>query len=196
MPSHFTPVYIAEEQDFDKVFGAENIGQQGGTKFAIGQPLDMEHDVCLNLERFVERSNGIFGKSGTGKSVLTKLILSGLIKSNLCSNLVFDMHNEYGEGSQGEGGYKIRGLKSLFGSRVMVYAMRDTKPGDNRRERRNVHADGDLVIGMNQIEVEDILLLREVLGLNPTAAESAYILQDKFGHNWIAKLLAIRKARN
>ncbi len=194
VPSHFTPVYIAEEQDFDKVFGAENVGQQGGTNFAIGQPLDMEHDVCLNLARFVERSNGIFGKSGTGKSVLTKLILAGLIKSNLCSNLVFDMHNEYGEGSQGEGGYKIRGLKSLFGSKVMVYAIRDYKPGDNtKRERRNVHADGDLIIGMNQIEVEDILLLREVLGLNPTAADSAYILQGKFGHDWIAKLLAIQE---
>lgn len=189
VPSHFTPVYIAEEMDFESVFGLENIGQQGGTSFAIGQPLDMEIDVCLNLEKFVERSNGIFGKSGTGKSVLTKLILAGLIRSGVCSNLVFDMHNEYGEGNLGEGGYNMRGLKSLFGSKVMVYAIRDTKPGSNHRERRTIHADGDLIVGMNQIEVEDILLLREVLELNATAAESAYILQEDLGQNWISKVL-------
>lgn len=189
VPSHFTPVYIAEEMDFESIFGSEDIGQEGGISFAIGKPLDMENDVCLNLEKFVERSNGIFGKSGTGKSILTKLILAGLIKSNLCSNLVFDMHNEYGEGNLGEGGYNMRGLKSLFSNKVMVYAIRDSKPGANNHRQRSIHADGDLVIGMNQIEVEDILLLREVLELNATAAESAYILQDALGNNWISKLL-------
>jgi DNA helicase HerA-like ATPase len=187
VPSHFTPVYIAEEMDFESVFGSEDVGKAGGVSFAIGKPLDMDNDVCLNLEKFVERSNGIFGKSGTGKSVLTKLLLAGLIKSGVCSNLVFDMHNEYGEGSLGEGGYNMRGLKSLFGSKVLVYAVRDSKSGGGGR--RTIHAEGDLVIGMNQIDVEDILLLREVLELNATAAESAYILQDALGSNWIAKLL-------
>jgi len=190
VPSHFTPVYIAEENDFDQVFGSENLAE-GGTSFAIGKPLDMEIDICLDLEKFVERSNGIFGKSGTGKSVLTRLILAGLIRGNICSNLIFDMHNEYGEGSQAENksGF-MKGLKPLFGSRVMVWAVRDQRPGSNGHHApARVATDGELIIGMNQIEVEDILLLRQELDLNQTAAESAYLLRDKLGENWISNLL-------
>jgi DNA helicase HerA-like ATPase len=74
----------------------------------------------------------------------------------------------------------------------MVYAVRDRKPGDkSRAEQRATVADGDIVIGMNHIDVEDILLLRNELQLNATAAESAYILQNKFGDRWMATLLAM-----
>ncbi len=192
VPSHFAPVFVAEEADFEQVFGAESIGQNG-QKFAVGQPLDMEIDVCLDLERFVERSNGIFGKSGTGKSVLTRLILSGLVRANTCSNLVFDMHNEYGSATRGEyANQQLKGLRDLFGSRVMVYAVRDRKPGDKSRgEQRAATVDGDIVIGMNHIDVEDILLLRNELQLNATAAESAYILQNEYRDRWMATLLKL-----
>ncbi len=193
VPGHFAPVFIAEEDDFERVFGSDNIAENGGQSFAVGQPLDMEIDVCLNLERFVERSNGIFGKSGTGKSVLTRLILSGLIRANTCSNLVFDMHNEYGGSTRGEyANQNIKGLRDLFGSRVMVYAVRDRKPGaKGRHEQRASSADGDIVIGMNHIDVEDILLLRSELQLNATAAESAYILQNEYKDRWMATLLSL-----
>jgi hypothetical protein len=191
IPGHFAPVFIAEEDDFQQVFGSENVGEQGGHSFAVGKPLDMGIDVCLNLERFVERSNGIFGKSGTGKSVLTRLLLSGLIRANTCSNLIFDMHNEYGSTTKGEyNNQHIKGLRDLFGSRVMVYAVRDRKPGaKGRAEQRTSAVDGDIVIGMNHIDVEDILLLRSELQLNATAAESAYILQNEYKERWMATLL-------
>ena len=188
IPSHFAPVHIAEQGDFQLVFGQEDIGQRGGANFAIGRPLDMEIDVCMNLERFVERSNGVFGKSGTGKSVLTRLILAGLVRSGICANLIFDMHNEYGEGAQGEGGF-MKGLRTLFGSRVLAYGVRD-----NRNERNRNATDGTIVIGLNQIEVEDILLLQGELNLNATAAESCYMLQEHLGEDWIAKLLKMDTA--
>ena len=53
--------------------------------FVIGYPRELDENVaptapiCVSLKRFVERSNGIFGRSGTGKSVLARLLLSGLI---------------------------------------------------------------------------------------------------------------------
>ncbi|MEI6046685.1 MAG: ATP-binding protein [Chloroflexota bacterium] len=192
VPPHFTPVYLAEEEDFNEVFGAEDITQPEGRHFAIGRPLDMEIDICLDLERFVERSNGIFGKSGTGKSVLTRLVLAGLVRGNVCANLIFDMHNEYGEGSQSEGPNPwMRGLKSLFPTRVMVFSLRDRKPGSApaRREQRTARSDGDLIIGLNQVEVEDILMLRHELDLSPAAADTAYLLQEKLGQNWLNKFL-------
>jgi DNA helicase HerA-like ATPase len=193
VPPHFTPVYLAEESDFHEVFGAEDITEPDGTHYAIGKPLDMDIDICLDLERFAERSNGIFGKSGTGKSVLTRLILAGLIRGNVCANLIFDMHNEYGEGSQSEGPNPwMKGLKALFSSRVQVYSLRDWKTGNGtnpRREQRTSRSDGELVIGLNQIEVEDILMLRSELDLSAAAADSAYLLQDRLGQNWLTKFL-------
>ncbi len=73
--------------------------------------------VCLDLERFVERSNGIFGKSGTGKTFLTRICLCGTIKHNKAVNLVFDMHGEYGWKGTTEDPTKegVDGLKKYFG---------------------------------------------------------------------------------
>ncbi|MFM7678743.1 MAG: helicase HerA domain-containing protein, partial [Roseiflexaceae bacterium] len=62
IPAHFSPVYDADERDFTRVFGKED-----ATHFEIGRPLDMNVPVCIDLNRLVERSNGVFGKSGTGK---------------------------------------------------------------------------------------------------------------------------------
>ena len=56
IPAHFAPVYQSEEADFSRVFGSED-----ATHFEIGRPLDMDVPVCIDLTRFVERSNGVFG---------------------------------------------------------------------------------------------------------------------------------------
>ncbi len=64
--------------------------------FIIGYTREQGHPVCIDLEKFVQRSSGIFGATGTGKSFLTRIILAGLIQYNKASVLVFDMHNEYG----------------------------------------------------------------------------------------------------
>ena len=93
IPVHFSVVCEAEEEDVNQVFGSEDMGTQF---FQIGKPLDMETPICMDLESFVERSNGIFGKTGTGKTFLTRLVLSGLIHSNRAVNLIYDMHSEYG----------------------------------------------------------------------------------------------------
>lgn len=79
VPSHFSQVYDASEQDFRSVFGWEDDPHR--RNFAIGRPLDMDVPICIDLDRFVERSNGIFGKSGTGKSFLTRLLLCSIFQT-------------------------------------------------------------------------------------------------------------------
>ena len=91
IPAHFSTVNLASEQDMEHVFGKED-----KQRFFIGNPLDMETKLCLNLEEFVKRSNGIFGKSGTGKTFLTRILLIGMLQKSKAVNLIFDMHNEYG----------------------------------------------------------------------------------------------------
>jgi DNA helicase HerA-like ATPase len=181
VPRHFAPVMDANEEDFRRVFGTED-----SHHFEIGRPLDMDVSVCLDLNRLVERSNGIFGKSGTGKSFLTRLLLCGTIKSDVASNLIFDMHNEYGDAATSEKGTFVKGLRQLFGAKVMVYSL---DPAASRS--RGATIDEEVLIGMDQIEVADIELLKDELNLTGTAAESAYLLVDRFKEQWLKTLLAM-----
>ncbi len=179
IPQHFSPVYEAREADFQRVFG-----EADGARFEIGRPLDMDVPVCIDLERLVERSNGIFGKSGTGKSFLARLLLCGSIHANVASNLIFDMHSEYGWDATTESGSFVKGLRQLFGSDVMVYTL---DPESSRR--RQVSFDGEIVIGLDQIDIEDIILLQDELNLSSTAAESSYLLADRYKEHWLYELL-------
>jgi hypothetical protein len=123
IPSHFSQVYDASDRDFRAVFGWEDDPTR--RNFSIGQPLDMDVPICIDLDRFVERSNGVFGKSGTGKSFLTRLLLSGIIRKQAAVNLIFDMHSEYGWEAVSEGKQfsTVKGLRQLFPSQVQVYTL-------------------------------------------------------------------------
>ena len=89
VPAHFAEVSIASETDIEFIFGKED-----ESHFYIGTPLDMETKLCLDVKELVKRSNGVFGKSGTGKTFLTRLLLIGILQNSAAVNLVFDMHSE------------------------------------------------------------------------------------------------------
>ena len=185
IPSHFSRVGEAEEGDVGRIFGREDKGSQF---FNIGTPLDMETPVCLNLTRFAERSNGIFGKTGTGKTFLTRLVLSGLIKNDKAVNFIFDMHNEYGWRGMKEsskGASFVKGLKQIFGNRIAIFSLDPQSSRD-----RGVQPDHEVFISYEQIQVEDIAPLQEELRLNPTAMESAYLVYAIYKEKWLETLLA------
>ena len=183
IPAHFSPVYDATREDVSQVFGDERKPKF----FHVGTPLDMDTPVCLNLDRWVERSNAIFGKSGTGKTFLTRLCLCGVIKADKAVNLIFDMHSEYGwQGTTEEAGRKsVRGLKQYFRNRVQIFTL------DRASSlRRNVTPDFDVKIPYAAITVEDILLLQKELNLNATAVETCYLLVQRFGQKkWLEAFL-------
>lgn len=186
IPSHFSQVYEATEKDFRAVFGWEDDPQRHN--FAIGQPIDMEVPICLDLARFVERSNGIFGKSGTGKSFLTRLLLSGIIRKRAAVNLIFDMHSEYGWEAASEGKYRhtVKGLRQLFPNQVQIFTL-----DPESTQRRGVSDARELYIGYDQIEVEDLMLVRDELNLSEASLENAIILRNEFGRSWISRLLTM-----
>ncbi|HBY96946.1 MAG TPA: ATPase [Chloroflexi bacterium] len=178
IPMHFAELAEATSFDFADVFGEDD----GGSYFALGSPLAMDGlDVCVDLRRIVERSNGVFGSTGTGKSFLTRLLLSGIIARNAAVNLIFDMHGEYAFSVQSEAGTWVKGLKELFGSKVRVYGL-DTKTKG---------PDSHLVIGLNQIEPADILLLSDELNLSPTTETNLIILSRALGDEWLRTFLAM-----
>ena len=184
VPAHFSGVGEATEDDIADIFGNET---EGGRHFHVGAPLDMaEIQVCLDLEKLVERSNGIFGKSGTGKTFLTRICLCGMIKHKKAVNLVFDMHGEYGwQGTTEEVNRAgVDGLKKYFGNRVSVFTL-----DRESSQRRQVPIENDVRIPYSQISVEDILLLADELNLNQSAAETTFLLEQHYKGKWLATLL-------
>src|SRR5947209_9148812 len=176
----------ATAEDVSRVFGDE---EHDPRYFHVGAPLDMEEiPVCLDLDRFVERSNGIFGKSGTGKTFLTRIVLCGVIRSDRAVNLVFDMHSEYGWQGTSESADRrqVRGLRQYFDHRVSVFTL---DPESSRR--RNARVDFHVQIPYHQVTVEDVILLQDELNLTPTAAETAYALVNEFKGDWFRELLRL-----
>jgi hypothetical protein len=184
IPAHFSQVFEASESDFRAVFGWEDDPYR--RNFAIGKPLDMDVPICIDLDRFVERSNGVFGKSGTGKSFLTRLLISGIIRKQAAVNLMFDMHSEYGWEAMREGKQvsTVKGLRQLFPGQVEIYTL---DPDSTRR--RGVRDAQELYLSYDQIEIEDIRLIGFELGLSEASLDNANILYAEYGKSWIVQLL-------
>ncbi len=179
IPPHFSRVSLADEEDIQMVFGSEDAGH-----FYIGNPMDMEVRLCLDINEMVKRSNGVFGKSGTGKTFLTRLLLIGILQNDAASNLIFDMHGEYGWRGSSEHTNEVKGLKQLFSSRVAVFTL-----DPESANRRGISTDYEISIGYDDIEPEDVDILRDTWGLSDVAADTAHSLREKFGVSWLRMFL-------
>ncbi len=172
IPKHHAPVYLAEVGDIAEIFGKAT----GKGNFVIGYTREQGHPVCLNLEKFVQRSSGVFGATGTGKSFLTRLVLAGLIHYDEASVLVFDMHNEYGfDDRASDTGQQVIGLKTKFHSQVRVVGL-----GQGALIRGQT-PDFNLEIAMRDIMPEDIEMLGRELNLKETTATTLEALAAEFG---------------
>jgi DNA helicase HerA-like ATPase len=182
VPGHFAPVVEATAEDVNTIFGDE---RQPGY-FHVGEPLDMDGiRIYVDLKRFVERSSGVFGKSGTGKTFLTRMLLAGIVKANVAVNLVFDMHNEYGWKSHSESQGEVKGLRQLFPSSQVAVVTLDA---DSSR-RRGSKVDFVVTIGYDQLEPEDVEMLAGLMGLSDVQVGALYSIHRRLGRNWIARLL-------
>lgn len=180
IPGHFTQAFNATEEDVNKVFGDED-----ATHFNVGSPLELQDtNINLNLRRLVERSVGVFGKSGTGKSFLTRVLMAGIIHRDIGVSLIFDMHNDYGWEISDERGPKVKGLKQLFGDRVVILTL-----DEESSRRRNAKYDFAIKLGFEEIEPEDIGMLKATMNLSDTMVDAAYLLRKIWGEKWIKQLL-------
>ena len=155
VPSHHSRVRMAHAGDIAQIFGKEEKEEN----FVIGHTREQGHPVCINLDKFVQRSSGIFGATGTGKSFLTRVILAGLIQYNRSSLLVFDMHNEYGfDDRASDTKERVIGLRTKFPGNVRVVGL-----GRNATIRGDT-PDYHLELAERDIQPEDMeLLMRESL---------------------------------
>jgi DNA helicase HerA-like ATPase len=182
IPAHFAGVAEATDDDVALVFGSPD-----DVRMRIGSPLEMEAAVCLDLERFAERSNAVFGKTGTGKSFLVRMVLAGLVRSRAAVNLVFDMHNEYGWESYDEVTRRpAPSLKQAFDAEVLIFTL---DPESSRR--RKVTPDYEVHVAYRDIEVEDLALLRDELRLTDAGLTHAEALSHHLGRDWMLDFLSV-----
>lgn len=184
VPPHHAPVRLASGGDIAEIFGDPSEKDN----FVIGTTREQGHPVCINLDRFVQRSAGVFGATGTGKSFLTRIVLAGLMHQGKASVLVYDMHNEYGfDDTASDTGLRVTGLKTKFASRIQVVGL---GAGTTIRTRT---PDFNLEITMSDISTADIELLTQELNLKETTPTTLDALYTEFRQNWFS---AFRQMEN
>ena len=184
VPPHHAPVRMASGGDIAEIFGDPD--EKGN--FVIGYTREQGHPVCIDLDQFVQRSAGVFGATGTGKSFLTRIVLAGLMHHGKASVLVFDMHNEYGfDDTASDTGLRVTGLKTKFASRVRVVGL-----GAGARIRAN-SPDFNLEIAEDDISSADIELLTRELDLKETTPTTLDALWNCFKHNWFSEFRSMNQ---
>lgn len=181
VPAHHADVRLADEADVAQIFG-----ERGAGMFTIGYTIEQGYPVRLDLGKFVRRSSGIFGATGTGKSFLTRIVLAGLMREDIAAALVFDMHNEYAfDDLDTDKDQTVRGLQSLFGQKVQVAAL-----GTGALVRGH-NPDFTLELRLSDFQIGDILLLSEALNLTDTAPVTLNALERSFGRDWFAQFMKL-----
>ena len=177
VPPHHAKVHMAEAGDIAEIFG----DTAKKSNFTIGYTREQGHPVALDMEKFVQRSSGVFGATGTGKSFLTRLVLAGLIHYDKASVLVFDMHNEYGlDDVASDTQQPVIGLKTKFRSKVRVVGL-----GAGAQIRGQV-PDFNLEIPTYEIQPQDIEMLTRELNLKETTPTTLEALVMSFKRDWFA----------
>ena len=184
VPPHHAQVRMANEGDIAEIFGDPD---KAGN-FVIGYTREQGHPVCIDLDQFVQRSSGVFGATGTGKSFLTRLILAGLMNYNKASVLVLDMHNEYGFDDIASDTKKpVTGLKTRFKSKLRIVGL-----GAGATIRGQV-PDFNLEISTGDISTADIETLTRELNLQETTPTTLSALYKSFGEKWFAEFRGMNR---
>ncbi|MBS1249936.1 MAG: hypothetical protein MAG431_01524 [Chloroflexi bacterium] len=171
IPPHHAVTRMASAGDIAEIFGKEEEGN-----FVIGHTREQGHPVRINLKKFTQRSAGIFGATGTGKSFLARIVLAGLMEHDTASVLVMDMHNEYGfDDTASDTGETVVGLKTKFPAKARVVGL---GPG---AQIRGQTPDYNLEIAMRDIRPSDVMLLARELNLRDTTPTTLDAMVKTFG---------------
>jgi DNA helicase HerA-like ATPase len=183
VPAHFSPVCRSTPEEVRKVFTPD-----AQASYLIGTSLeDDKIEINIDLERMLERSSAVFGRSGTGKTFMTLPLLASVIDKDLASCLIFDMHNDYGYTLKGDKNRKLKGLKQLnsITGRVKIVTL------DEKSSRmRGSNPEFALKISHDRIEPEDLESVRSLLALTDVQVNALYALKRRAPDTWIEELMS------
>ena len=124
IPPYFSSCRHATRDDVERIYEVTDTSATLGTITGV-EPFHVQ----LDMKKLVEKPFAIFGRTGTGKSILNKLVCAGILSKDVGSVLIFDMHSEYGVFSATD---KTEGLKFFFPGKVEIFSLdpknREAKP--------------------------------------------------------------------
>jgi len=136
MPELLSKCVPMKDEVFEKIYEVNK-------DLVVGHLRDFpKYEVSINLDNLIDTSFGIFGATGSGKSIFMKILLSRLIKNHKCSNLVIDSMGEYGYISP-DG---MVGIKMLFPNDVVLFSL----------DAKNKEKDRLFRINPNNMDIGDL----------------------------------------
>lgn len=115
IPPYFSQCRHATREDVERIYEATPTSAVLGTITGVER-----FYVHVDMARLVEKPFAIFGRTGTGKSILNKLVCLGILARDAGSVLIFDMHGEYGVYSRTD---DTEGLKYFFPGKVDIFSL-------------------------------------------------------------------------
>src|SRR5207302_9815543 len=115
IPPYFSACRHATRADVERIYEITDTSSTLGTITGV-EPFHVQ----LDMKRLAEKPFAIFGRTGTGKSILNKLVCAGIISRDAGSVLIFDMHGEYGVFSATD---NTEGLKFFFPGKVEILSL-------------------------------------------------------------------------
>jgi hypothetical protein len=139
IPPYFSEVRHATRNDVERIYEPTAKSAPLGTITGV-EPFY----VHLDFDKLVEKPFAIFGRTGTGKSILNKLVCAAILAKEAGNVLIFDMHGEYGVYSQTD---ETEGLKYFFPGKVEIFSL----------DPKNTEAK-PFVLDAGQITPEDLVI--------------------------------------
>ncbi|OLS14336.1 MAG: hypothetical protein RBG13Loki_1985 [Promethearchaeota archaeon CR_4] len=145
IPRLLSKARLAKQEDLELVFkGSATSGAVGGLNGIE------ELQVPLDFAELIKVPFGIFGSTGSGKSVFTKILASWIIRLDLASLIIFDVMGEYTWESQEK---DTPGLAAIFGDQKVVTMAMDPAKAPTGAEPFFLYkekvTDGDLLTALS-----------------------------------------------
>jgi DNA helicase HerA-like ATPase len=160
IPPYFSQCRYATKADVDLIYEVTPKSAPVGTISGVEK-----FHVHLDFGKLAEKPFAIFGRTGTGKSILNKLICCGILAKDAASVLLFDMHSEYGVYSKTD---STQGLKYWFPDKVEIFSM-DPESKDGWPFRLNT----------KEITPEDLIIALQ--NLTPAMVDALYQIDKTKG---------------
>ncbi len=171
IPPYFAECRHATKQDVERIYEPTAKSAPLGTITGV-EPFY----VHVDMEKLVEKPFAIFGRTGTGKSILNKLVCTAILSRDAGSVLIFDMHGEYGVYSKTDG---TEGLKYYFPGKVEIFSL----------DEKNAEAK-PFVLDPDQITPEDLIIAFQ--DLTPPMIDHIYAI-DRTKPRGVDLVTAIRE---
>jgi DNA helicase HerA-like ATPase len=170
IPPVFTRVKRTVKDDLD-VFFTDREGKKYVTIGYIRGTMGEEAaESKVELFRMQNLHAAIFAKTGSGKTVLAKILVGHIAAEENSCALVFDMHDEYGYKTKG-----TSGLKPYFNEKVYVMSV----------DPKKTEVDAHVVVPWEDIRVHDV---KVALPLSVAQESAMYTLAEAYGKDWISVL--------